>query len=44
MRFKKVSDSKRELIRSLLPLMTGRLRADDRMVLNGILYVSVTGC
>ena len=46
MRFRELSDGEWEFIRSLLPprARTGRPRADDRMVLNGILYVLVTGC
>jgi len=41
MEFREVSDGEWEVIKSLLP---PRSRADDRMVLNGILYVLVTGC
>jgi transposase len=35
-----------EVIRPFLPPMSrvGRPRADDRMVLNGILYVLTSGC
>jgi len=46
MEFRELSDGEWELIRPLLPprAKTGRPRADDRMVLNGILYVLVTGC
>jgi len=45
MRFREIS-GEWDLIRPLLPhkAKTGRSRADDRMVLNGILYVLVTGC
>jgi len=46
MRFRELSDGGREFIRPLLPpkAKTGRLRADDRMVLYGIVYMLVTGC
>jgi len=46
MEFREVSDGEWEVIKSLLPPRSrvGRPRADDRMVLNGILYVLVTGC
>jgi transposase len=44
--FREVSDYEWEVIRPFLPPMSrvGRPRADDRMVLNGILYVLTTGC
>jgi transposase len=44
--FREVSDGEWELIRPLLPprAKVGRPRADDRKVLNGILYVLTTGC
>jgi transposase len=44
--FREVSDDEWELIRPLLPprAKVGRPRADDRKVLNGILYVLTTGC
>jgi transposase len=44
--FREVSDGEWEVIRPFLPSMSrvGRPRADDRMVLNGILYVLTTGC
>jgi hypothetical protein len=44
--FREVSDGEWEVIRPFLPPMSrvGRPRADDRMVLNGILYVLTTGC
>ena len=46
MRFRELSDYEWEVIKSLPPPMSrvGRPRADDRMVLNGILYVLTTGC
>ncbi|MEM0080126.1 MAG: IS5 family transposase [Nitrososphaerota archaeon] len=46
MEFREISDEEWELIRPLLPprAKTGRPRIDDRLVLNGILYVLVTGC
>ncbi|RLE68618.1 MAG: hypothetical protein DRJ34_02665 [Thermoprotei archaeon] len=42
----KLTDEQWERIRPLLPppAQTGRPRADDRKVLNGILYVLRTGC
>jgi transposase len=44
--FREVSDGEWEVIKPFLPPMSrvGRPRADDRMVLNGILYVLTTGC
>ena len=46
MEFRELSDDEWELIKPLLPprARTGRPRADDRLVLNGILYVLMTGC
>jgi transposase len=45
MEFRELSDEEWELIKLLLPkAKTGRPRADDRHVLNGILYVLTTGC
>jgi len=46
MRFRELSDYEWEVIKSLLSPRSrvGRPRADDRMVLNGILYVLTTGC
>jgi transposase len=46
MEFRELSDGEWELIKPLLPpkARTGRPRADDRLVLNGILYVLITGC
>ncbi|MEM3539107.1 MAG: transposase [Nitrososphaerales archaeon] len=45
MEFREIGDCEWELIRSLLPrARVGRPRIDDRRVLNGILYVLVTGC
>jgi transposase len=44
--FREVSDFEWEVIRPFLPPRSrvGRPRADDRMVLNGILYVLTSGC
>jgi transposase len=44
--FREVSDYEWEVVRPFLPPMSrvGRPRADDRMVLNGILYVLTSGC
>jgi transposase len=44
--FREVSDGVWEVVRPFLPPMSrvGRPRADDRMVLNGILYVLTSGC
>jgi transposase len=44
--FREVSDYEWEVIRPFLPPRSsvGRPRADDRMVLNGILYVLTSGC
>jgi transposase len=47
MQFRELTDDKQwDLIRSSLtrPAYTGRPRADDRMTLNGILYVLMSGC
>ena len=46
MEFRELSDFEWEVIKPLLPPRSrvGRPRADDRMVLNGILYVLITGC
>ena len=46
MEFRELSDDEWELIKPLLPprARTGRPRADDRLVLNGILCVLMTGC
>jgi len=46
MEFREISDYEWEVIRPFLPPRSrvGRPRADDRMVLNGILYVLTTGC
>jgi transposase len=46
MEFRELSDGKWEIIKSLLPprASVGRPRIDDRRVVNGILYMSVTGC
>ena len=41
-----LSDGEWDAIKPFLPpkARTGRPRADDRLVLNGILYVLTTGC
>ncbi len=46
MKFRELSDYEWEIIEPLLPpkAKVGRPRADDRIVLNGILYVLTTGC
>jgi len=46
MEFRELGDREWVLIRSLLPTKArvGRPRADDRRVLNGILYVLTAGC
>jgi transposase len=46
MEFRELSDGEWEVIRPLLPprASVGRPRIDDRLVINGILYVLVTGC
>ncbi|MDE1863782.1 MAG: transposase, partial [Thaumarchaeota archaeon] len=46
MRFQELSDRQWEFVsRHLLPpASTGRPRADDRVTINGILYVLTTGC
>jgi transposase len=46
MQFRELTDRQWELIGpSLLrPAYTGRPRADDRMTINGILYVLMSGC
>ena len=46
MEFCELSDGEWEVIKLLLPPRSrvGRPRSDDRIVLNGILYVLVTGC
>jgi transposase len=46
MEFRELSDGEWEVIRPLLPprASVGRPRIDDRLVVNGILYVLVTGC
>jgi len=46
MEFRELSDEEWKLIEPLLPPKSrvGRPRADDRTVLNGILYVLITGC
>jgi len=46
MEFRELSDKEWAFIKPLLPpkAKTGRPRVDDRMVLNGILYVLTTGC
>jgi transposase len=46
MEFRELSDEEWEIIKPLLPpkANVGRPRIDDRLVVNGILYVLVTGC
>jgi transposase len=46
MRFRELSDYELEVIKSLLPSksIVGRPRDDDKMILNGILYVLTAGC
>jgi transposase len=46
MEFRGLSDFEWDVVRPFLPPRSrvGRPRADDRMVLNGILYVLTTGC
>jgi transposase len=46
MKFKELSEAEGEFIKPYLPPpeSTGRPRADDRKTINGILYVSITGC
>jgi transposase len=46
MEFRELCDGEWEFIKPLLPprARTGRPRVDDRVVLNGILYVLLTGC
>ncbi len=46
MEFLELSDGEWEFISPLLPpkARVGRPRADDRMKINGILYVLTTGC
>jgi len=46
MEFRELSDGECEVIGPLLPPRAdvGRPRIDDRLVINGILYVLVTGC
>jgi transposase len=47
MEFRELSDFEWEVIKLLLPpprSRVGRPRTDDRIVLNGILYVPTTSC
>jgi transposase len=46
MEFKELSDEQWKFIRGFLPPqpITGRKRADDRKVINGILFVLIIGC
>ena len=46
MKFQELADKEWQLIRPSLPppAYTGRPRADDRMTVNGILYVLLSGC
>ena len=46
MQFTELTDKQWNTIKSHLPKpeRTGRPRSDDRMILNGIIYVLITGC
>jgi transposase len=46
MEFRELSDFEWGIIKPLLPprFRVGRTRADDRRIINGILYVLTTGC
>jgi transposase len=46
MKFNELSEAEWEFIQPYLPppASMGRPRADDRKTINGILYVSITGC
>ncbi|MBN1134658.1 MAG: transposase [Methanosarcinaceae archaeon] len=46
MGFNELSDEQWKFIKRFLPpqLITGRKRVDDRKVINGILFVLITGC
>jgi transposase len=46
MEFRELSDFEWGIIKPLLPprFRVGRPRADDRRIINGILYVLTTGC
>ncbi len=46
MKFQELTDKQWDFIRSSLPppAYTGRPREDDRMVINGIMYVLMSGC
>jgi transposase len=46
MKFQELDDVKWNMIAPLLPspAKEGRPRADDRIIVNGILYVLITGC
>ena len=46
MKFQELTDIQWQIIRSSLPhpAHTGRPRVDDRMTINGILYVLLSGC
>ena len=46
MGFHELNDDELKLIKPLLPpkARIGRPKANDRLVLNGILYVLITGC
>jgi transposase len=46
MKFQELTDRQWDLLKPSLPstARTGRPRADDRMVINGILYVLMSGC
>ncbi|WP_370574514.1 transposase [Methanomethylovorans sp.] len=46
MEFRELSDEQWKFIKPFLPPqpITGRKRADDRKVINGIIFVLITGC
>lgn len=46
MKFQEISDKQWDMIKPHLPkpAKTGRPRSNDRMILNGIMFVLVTGC
>jgi transposase len=46
MQFQELTDMQWDLVKPSLPspALTGRPRADDRMTINGILYVLMSGC
>ncbi len=46
MQFKELTDKQWKIIQQHIPkpARTGRPRSNDRMILNGIIYVLITGC